>query len=182
MITTTTGMSLAYGVQALSLTNNIVTLIQNARKNGKANGLGLADIVNILPAEAFKLAEEFIKQVTELKKKFLKEQIDLSLYIDEHECDHKWWYNRRDRLLIDFQATITDITAKLSNFMDEVVAVARCSGEEELLGGSFQEALKLKKKLRKDTDFDNKTIGEIFDNLIKHAEDLKAQLGDMDKK
>lgn len=182
MITTTTGIGLAYGVQALSLTNNIVTLIQNARKNGKANGLGLADIVNILPAEAFKLAEEFIKQVTELKTKFLKEEIDLKQYIDDYECYSGWWKSRHDKLLIDFQATINDINAKLANFMDEVVAVARCSGEEELLGGSFQEARKLKKKLRKDTDFDNNTIGEIFDNLINHAEDLKAKLGDMIKK
>jgi len=170
------------GVQALTLINSLVQLLHNAKANGKKDGLGIADIINKLPAEAFKLAGEFEKEVFRMKEEFLRENIDLSLKIDEFECHRRWWNRKHDRLLLDFQANITAITSKLSNFMDDVVAVARCSGEESLLARSYESARERKQLLRRRTDFEKLSLNKIFDNLIDDARQLREQLGDMEKK
>ncbi len=163
------------GVQALTLFNGLIKIMEQMRKDKDATRLGFASLIKRMEAEAFALSEEFIKQVQAIQHSFLIAKIDPKEKIDEVECTSWWWKNRHDKLLESFKPNIDAITTRLTGFVDDVVALARCAGKEELLAVAFQEAVKVKRQIRQETDFNN-SIGDIFGNLIKHAEDFRDLL------
>lgn len=63
-------------------------------------------------------------------------------------------------------------------FFDDFVAVANCCEGLELLSRSFTQSRKQKIAIRNDTA-PNLPLGAILDNLQKHAEDLRAEVGDL---
>jgi len=163
------------GVQALTLFNGLIKIMERMRKDKDATRLGFASLIKRMEAEAFALSEEFIKQVQALQNAFLKAQIDPNQKIDEVECTSWWWKNKHDKLLESFKPNIDAITTQLTGFVDDVVALARCAGREELLAVAFEEAVQVKRQIRQETGFDN-SIKDIFGNLIKHAEDFRDLL------
>lgn len=171
-------VALEGGVQALTLLNKVVTLAKTARANGKKGGLGIADIIERLPAEAFNLAGQFEKQVKELQQDFLKQGISLGRTLDDLQSE-TWFYQRSRRTLLDSFKPKTDaILAQLMTLMDDSVAVARCSGEEELLAMSYKMARERKVQLRQSLN-PNLPVGALLKTLIDQAERMRAELGDM---
>jgi len=160
----------------LTLLNNLVKLIQSAREKGSR--LGIADITEKLPAEAFTLAGQFVQHVTTLRQSFLNAKIDPKKTIDELQAETGWWRYKRYKLVNNFKANINAICDQLGSFLDDVVSIAHCREAEDVVAHSFREAEDLKAKIRTETDY-KMPIEDIFKHLLDHAEKLRAQLGDM---
>jgi hypothetical protein len=168
-------------VQALTLINSVVKAIQRSRADGETDGLGIADIVARLPAEAFNLAGEFERHVAALRRSFLEKGLDLAQTLDQLESN-VWCYQFPQKdLLTSFKPHVEAIRAQFSSFMDDIVAVARCHGEENILAASSEHARERKRQIAEafPRDLGQLPVGEVLDRLTFFAEQLRAELGGM---
>jgi hypothetical protein len=171
-------IAIAGGAQVLTLLNRVLALAETAREKGKANGLGIADIIEKLPAEAFSLAGQFERQVNDLRHSFLVYGIDTKKTIDELQSE-TWFYQwGRKKLLDNFKPMTDAIVIQLTTLLDDAVAIARCSGEENLLAVSYSRSRERKTQLRRSLD-QNLPVGELLDALLKEAATMRAALGDL---
>jgi hypothetical protein len=125
-------------IQALTLINSVIKAIQRSRADGQTNGLGTADIVAKLPAEAFNLAGEFERHVAALRQSFLEAGLDLTQTLDQLESSVRCYQLSQQDLLRSFQPHVEAIKTQFSSFMDDIVAVARSHGEENILANSHE--------------------------------------------
>jgi hypothetical protein len=165
------------GVEALTVLNSIIKLAGNARERGKENGLQIADVMKILPAEAFRLAGELENRATQLEQSLKETGGDLRKTVDELQQE-TWIYQRsRYNLLKHFNANVQAICTQLEILADDAVAIAQCSHEEELLALSYQQAREQKQQIDRRCGDASLPVGERLEFLIDQARRFRAELG-----
>lgn len=165
------------GVEALTVLNSIIKLAHTARERGKENGLQIADVMKVLPAEAFHLAGELENRATQLEQSLKETGGDLSKTVDELQQE-TWIYQRsRYNLLKHFNANVQAICTQLEILADDAVAIAQCSHEEELLALSYQQAREQKQQIDRRCGDANLPVGERLEFLIDQARRFRAELG-----
>lgn len=181
MIDPATGAIIGATSGSLTLLNTIVKLAQEHNKNPDAHPPSLADVIASLPGEAQKLTGEIIAQVQAFRDELLKAGIDPKLTLDDLQ-EQTWFYQRRRRKILKmFQARAEAIAAEISILFDDVVSVADCADRLHIVARSFEASRAEKQRLRDGTK-DGLPVGEILDNLIGHAEHVREQLGDLNRK
>lgn len=178
MIDPATGAIIGTASGGLTLLNALVRIYQDHKADPKKYPPALAELIAALPATALKLTGEFIAEVEKLRQDCLKVGIDLKLTFDDLQ-EKTWFYQRGKRNLLKvFQSRVEGIVGDISIFFDDFVAVANCCEGLELLSRSFTQSRKQKIAIRNNTA-PNLPLGAILDNLQKHAEDLRAEVGDL---
>ena len=166
----------AGGVESLAMINSLVKIMENLRKD-KNTPKGIADVISQLESDAYGLSDQFIHEIGAWEASMRKAHFDFSSRFVDLETTSVFWKNRHDKVLEAFEPTLSAIQKRLSSFMDDVIAIARCAGKEEILVLSSQQAAALKEKLRKDTAVDNHSIKDILEVLLKQAEAFRGVLG-----
>jgi hypothetical protein len=164
------------GVEALALTNSFIKIVENLRKD-KNMPIGIADIISQLETDAFVLTGKFASEIDALEKSLDKAGIPLDGKFGDLEETSWFWKNRHDKAMEAFEPTLKAIRQRLCGFIDDLVAIARCAGKEEILAVSFQQAAELKTKIRADTDVDTHNIKDILAVLRHQAEHFRGVLG-----
>lgn len=164
------------GIESLALTNSFIKIVENLRKDKDAPK-GIADIISQLETDAFVLTGGFIDEVNEWEKSLDKAGISLKGRFGDLETTSWFWKNRHDRGMEAFEPTLKAIQQRLCGFIDDLIAIARCAGKEEIVALSFQQAADLKKKIRDETDLESHNMKEILDAFRKQAEHFRAVLG-----
>jgi hypothetical protein len=178
MIDPVTGAALGTVGGGLTLLNSMVKIYQDHKKNPKSYPPAMAELIAALPAMALKLTGEFIAEIEKLRRDCLTVGIDLNLTHDQLQEATSFYQRSRRKLLKDFQTRVEGIVGVISIFFDDFVAVANCCDKLDVLSRSFADSRKQKIALRKGTTPDL-PLGTILDNLQKHAEDLRAEIGDL---
>jgi hypothetical protein len=166
----------AGGVESLAMINSLVKIVENLRKD-KNTPKGIADVISQLETDAFVLSGRFIDEIGAWEAAMRKAHFDFGSRFVDLETTSVFWTNRHDKLLEAFEPTLSAIQKRLSNFMDDLIAIARCAGKEEILALSSQQAAALKEKLRTDTAVDKHSIKEILEVLLRQAEAFRGVLG-----
>lgn len=163
---------------SVSLMNNIITFVQNARK--AKQDPRLADILARIPADAFSLAGQYVRQIQDLRHALLKEGVDLKRTQRDLLRETGILRRKRRSLLTSFAANIDAIETQLSRFLDDAVAISECCGDDDLVVASFIEAEELRTVIHRETD-PEMPLSEILQSLEGHAQDLRNALGEMIK-
>lgn len=166
----------AGGVESLAMINSLVKIMENLRKD-KNTPKGFADVISQLESDAFVLSGRFIDEIGAWEASMRKANLDFSSRFVDLETTSVFWKNRHDKVLEAFEPTLGAIQKRLSSFMDDLIAIARCAGKEEILALSSQQAAALKEKLRTDTAVDKHSIKDILEVLLKQAEAFRGVLG-----
>ncbi len=164
------------GVESLALVNSIIKISENLRKD-KTTSKGIADIISQLETDAFVLSGQFIKEIEVWEEKLRKVGIDLDDKFVDLEKTSVFWTNRHDKAIDGFESYLAYFQARLSGFMDDLIAVARCAGKAEILALSSQQAAELKQTIRKEADVNTHSIKEILAVLRRRAEHFRGVLG-----
>lgn len=165
----------AGGVESLAMINSLVKIMGNLRKD-KNTPKGIADVISQLESDAFVLSGRFIDEIGAWEASMRKAHFDFGSRFVDLETTSVFWKNRHDKVLEAFEPTLSAIQKRLSSFMDDLIAIARCAGKEEILALSSQQAA-LKEKLRTETAVDKHSIKEILEVLLKQAEAFRGVLG-----
>jgi hypothetical protein len=174
----TIGTALTTAGGGVSLMNNIITFVQNARK--AKQDPRLADVLARIPGEAFSLAGQYIQQVQDLRQELLKAGVDLGKTQRAVLAETGRLHIKRRNLLTRFAANIDAIETQLSRFLDDAVALADCCGDDDFVVTSFVEAEEIRTVIHRETD-PGIPLGVILKSLEGRAQDLRAALGDMIK-
>ncbi len=167
------------GVEALTLLNSIIELARNAREHGKENGLQIADVMKLLPAEAFRLAGELENRAEQLQQDLRNAGVDPSRTLDELQHETWFYQRRRYNILKHFNANVQAICTQLGVLADDAVAIAQCSHEEELLAVSYRQARERKQQINLTCGDTSLPLGKRLAFLIDHAQKFRAELGDI---
>lgn len=162
---------------ALNLTNSILKLIETARAQGKVDP-SLASIIEKMPGEAFSFMDQLENEAKRLRKTMVTANISPRIPVNAIESDPLWWTDKQGRAFHHFKPKVESILAELETFMDDIVAVAHCMGQDELIAASYEKALKRKRQLQKEMNYD-RPIGEIIDVLIRYSRQLHAEAGSL---
>jgi hypothetical protein len=166
----------AGGVESLAMINSFIKIAENLRKD-KNMPRGMADVISQLETDALVMSGKFISEIEAWEKAMAKAHIDFSSRFVDIEETSVFWKNRHDKMLEAFEPTLRAIQSRLGAFMDDLIAIARCAGKEEILALSSKEAAALKAKLRADTAVDNHSIKDILETLRRQAEEFRGVLG-----
>jgi hypothetical protein len=169
-------MLAAGGVESLAMMNSLVKIVENLKKDKHAPK-GIADVISQLETDAFVLSGKFIAEIGAWEDAMRKVRFDFSDRFVDLETTSIFWTNRHDKVLEAFQPTLDAFQKRIAGFMDDLIAIARCGGKEELLGASFKDSAALKAKLRADTAVDNHSIKDILEVLRRQAEEFRGVLG-----
>lgn len=168
---------------ALNLTSTLIKVHQeHARDPQRAPGL--ADIMRTIPGAAFAASERMIAAVEKLEQEIRGAGIDpgpTETLDDLMANTTKLWINKRYRVLDRFKANISAIAAEIETLFDDLVAISNCSESEALIARSYKQALERKQALRRDID-DQQPLFTILKHLRNHAQQLRSEIGDLDKK
>ena len=164
------------GVESLALINSFIRIAENLRKD-KNTSKGIADVLSQLETDAFVLAGQFVKEVAGWKSSLRKAGIELDRKFGELEKTTKYWKNRHDKAIEAFAPTLDAFKDKMCSFIDDVIAIARCAGKEEILALSSEEGAQLKEKIRAETDLTTHSVKEVLNGLVRHAERFRGVLG-----
>jgi hypothetical protein len=173
-----TGTILGTTTGGLTLLNALVKIYQDHKADPKQYPPALAELIAALPAMALKLTGELTAEVEKLRHDCYKVGIDLKLTFDELQEQTSFYHPWKRHLLKVFQSRVEGIVGEISIFFDDFVAVANCCDRPEVLSRSFAQSKEQKIALRKATAVDL-PLGMILENLQKHAEDLRAEVGDL---
>jgi hypothetical protein len=170
--------SIAIGsiANGLSLLDNLVKMIQNARRGGSP--LSMADIVARLPVDAFSIAGQIINEIDALHQSFVERHIDLGKTIADLEADTSWWNRRQYRLIRSFHPTMLALSQRVSILIEDFVALTHCSEQEQFVSLSFAESRERREHIRQIVDL-NRPVGQILSGLNEEALRLSAELGDL---
>jgi hypothetical protein len=160
----------------LSLLENVVQFVRKAREEGKR--VAIADILQRMPSDAFGIAGELVTAIEQLKQEFLSNKIDLKKTIDQLQAETYWWKSKKYRLVRSFEAKINSLVTASSHLVEDFVAVANCREADELVASSFGDGMKIQSALSGIVDA-NRPVGDIFDDLLKYARRIRADLGDL---
>lgn len=166
-------LALEAGTAGLTLLSSLISLMQTARKEGK--DVGLAEIMAKLPGQTFELSKDLIRETQKIKQDFLDASIPLDKSIDELQSDYGWWRFGKHKLLRRFESRSNAIANDLGHFLDDFLAVANCTGTEELVALSFSNA----KGRQHEIDSINRReayVGDVFDQMIGHAGHLRDEV------
>ncbi|MDX6463334.1 MAG: hypothetical protein QOE55_7031 [Acidobacteriaceae bacterium] len=164
------------GVASLELTQSLIKIIENLRRD-KTMPSSMANLLSQLETDAFVLTSKFVAEVDAWENSLDKAGISLKDRFGDLEKTSRYWKNRHDKTMEAFEPTLKAIQQRLCGFIDDVVAIARCSGREEVLGLSFEETAELKKQIRADTDVETHSIKEVLEALRGKAEEFRSALG-----
>jgi hypothetical protein len=165
----------AGAVEGVKLLNNLVEMLKTAQAKG--DRLGVAEILEKLPPEAFVLSGRFIQEIDDLRKAFANE--DLNKTIDQLQTERQWWELRRYKLFRSFRPKIQSISDQLDAFLSDVVAIAHCKEAESSVARSFSNARERSRAIERDADFATQPVGKVLEALRGHAKDLQWQLQEM---
>jgi hypothetical protein len=165
---------------ALSLINTLVKIHQEHARD-PAHAPGMADIMKTIPGAAFEASGRIIAEVEKLQHDCDKAGIDPKQTLDELKSHKGWWFGKRRRVLDNFKIRVTAIGNEVAVLFDDVVAISNCSESEELIASGYRQALESKRVLEKDIA-DSRPVGEILENLRRHAQNIRAEIGDLGKK
>jgi hypothetical protein len=174
-----TALSIASG--SLTLANAIVKILQEHKKNPKDASPRVAELVAALPAAAMQATGSLINEIVRLRKDCLKAGIDLKMNLDQLREQTAIYHFSKRRVLKTFQARVEGIAGEISILFDDVVSVFDCADRLDLVARSFKDSRKDKDKLRNETR-DSLPLGRILDNLQKHAEKVRQEIGDIGRK
>lgn len=138
------------GVESLAMINSFIRIAENLRKD-KNTPAGIADVISQLETDAFVMSGKFIAEIEGWTRSMERVHIDFSNRFGDLEKTSIFWTNRHDKVVEAFEPTLRAIQSRLSGFMDDLIAIARCAGKDEILALSSQEAAELKERLRVDT-------------------------------
>lgn len=164
---------------ALGFGQTLAKIILEAKRQG--NELAIADIIERLPLEAFKLSGQYIRQLEELKQSLLDAKVDITKSFDELEAERDWWRYKKWRAVRAAFPKINAISYQFSAFLDDVVAIAQCREAEGLIAASYKEILPAKNAIRENTK-SNYPVEKVLGTLLAEAENLRAIIGDLQKK
>jgi Asp-tRNA(Asn)/Glu-tRNA(Gln) amidotransferase C subunit len=164
------------GVASLELTQSLIKIIENLRRD-KSTPNSIANVLSQLETDAFVLTSRFIAEIDAWENALDKAKIDVKGRFGDLEETSIFWRNRHDKLMEAFEPTLKAIQQRLCGFIDDVVAIARCAGKEEVLGISFQETADLKRKIREDTNVESHSIKDVLSALRSKAEEFRSALG-----
>lgn len=157
---------------ALTLLDTLIKTTGEMRKAGKDPSI--AAVIERMPAEAFSLSEQFEEEAKALRHSMTVSGINPETPVNNLEQSSLWWTNKQGRALHKFKPRVDAILAQLETFMDDIVAVAHCTGRDELIAASYERALERKRKLQSELNYD-RPIGEIVEVLIRHAQELHVE-------
>ena len=164
------------GIESLALINSFIKIVENIRKD-KNTPKGIADIISQLETDAFVLTGKFVGEIGAWEKCLDKAGIPLASRFGDLEETSWFWKNRHDKTMEAFEPTLKPIQQSLCGFIDDLVAIARCAGKEEILALSFQQAAELKRTIRAETDVDTHNIKDLLAVLRNQTEHFRAVLG-----
>lgn len=159
----------------LELTSVLIKIQQEHAKNPE-RAPGMADILKTIPGAAFEMSNRIIAEANKLEKDCMKAKLDPSKTLDELKTDRGYWFQKRRRVLDNFEIRAKAIREEIAVQFDDVVAISNCSESEDLIAAGYGQALEYKRALRKATG-DDLPIGTIIKNLRDYAEMIRAELG-----
>jgi hypothetical protein len=128
-----------------------------------------------------KLAGALIAEIQGMREEMRQAGIDPKLTLDQLQ-EQTWFYQRRRRKILKaFQGRVEAIAGEISVLFDDVVSVADCADRLHIVARSFAHSREQKQELRARTK-DDLPMGEILDDLLDHAERIRGQLGDLNRK
>lgn len=162
---------------ALNLTSTLLKIHQEHARDPK-RAPGFADIMRTIPGAAFEATGKILAELDRLEVDCKKAKLDLNQTFDQLWSDTWVWKSKRYRLLQRFERNMQAMSSELAALFDDVVAIANCSESEDLVAKGYKQALERKNVMRRDTS-DDKPIGEVLRGIRRHAEELRAEIGDM---
>lgn len=174
----TVGAALSAAGSGAGLVNNIVTFVQNARKQKRDPRI--ADVLARLLPEAFSLAGQYVQQVQDLRQSLLDAGVDLTK--TQRDLLKETWFLqiKRRKLLTKFAANIDAIETQLSRFLDDAVSVADCCGDGDFVVDSFIEAEEMRTVIHRETDPGN-SLESILKSLENRAQGFRNALGELNR-
>jgi hypothetical protein len=121
-----------------------------------------------------------IKQVEALRRECRDADIDPKLTLDQLLQQTWIFQRRRRRFLKTFQARIEGIASEVSVLFDDLVSVSDCAERLDAVARSFKGSQKQKEQLRKETR-EGLPLEKILENLQRHAETARRELGDLNR-
>jgi len=168
--------SIEAGIAVINLSETMVKLIKMMRKDG--HNPSIAAAIEQMPASAFTLTEQFENEVKAWRQRLVKADVDLKVSVNTLEIDEGWWAGDKDKSLRTFKPVVDSIRAQIETLLDDLVAVARCQGRNDLLAASYGAAMERKRALARNLDYDL-PMGEILDILTSYAQAIHAEFGDL---
>ena len=166
-----TKLALEAGTAGLTLVSQLISMVRQAKQKDEPEP-GLAELMARLPAAAFSLSKNLVRECEALKKAFIEEQVDMKKTIAELESDHWWWFSGKYKLVQGFQSYAYALSNVSGHAIDDFIAVARCRDQIGIVAGAFEEARKLKEEIdsivRRDVP-----VEAILDGLIGLARRLR---------
>ncbi|MEQ8228177.1 MAG: hypothetical protein RIA64_08835 [Rhodospirillales bacterium] len=161
----------------LTVLKELIAMRERAAAEGRPDPT-MSALIEAMPAEAFKISQQIEAQLRELRQNLISNEIDLTQTADDILSSHWFWEHRFDRTPRRINELLEGLKNSLTVMADDFVAIARCSGQNELIGLSYSDSRETKSQLRQMTNPD-RPVGEILNDLIDFTEQVSAQLGNI---
>lgn len=159
---------------SISLLDNILKIVKEGRKKG--SGLELSDVLKAVPSQAYIASGQLFAQIQTLEEKL--SGYDTNRTISDIVQDRRLWKNPFYYFAFrNLETELTSISRSISNMVYDLVAVANCVENDEIIPLSFQEAGTIATEVNRIMKNENALLSEIIADLRNTAQSMREEFG-----
>lgn len=174
MTSADTKLAFEAGTAGLSLLNQLISMIRQARANGEPEPK-IAEVLKRLPAAAFRLSRNLVDECEALRQSYLDAKVDITKTISELEREHWFWFGQKYRLVQGLRSSANALSTVAGQAIDDFMAIARCQDRIDLVAAAFENARKQKEEIESIVTRDV-PVEEILKKLTSLARSLRDEV------